>query len=186
MLNSMSKIYEFILNKRLIQSFTPNSAQFGFRKGKNTCDAILRIKKIYEHHTKNNNTQRRLLLLLNLDIKNAFNTVSWKDIIETMYKRNIPTYLIEIMKSYLTNRFLIFPDFMIKLNSGAAQGGCLSPTIWLMIFDEILNLNTTPDSLKQAYADDTLLIITGINEEEIQMRTKTITMQIKQELQKKE
>ncbi|XP_072153668.1 uncharacterized protein [Bemisia tabaci] len=54
-----------------------------------------------------------------------------------------------------------------------------------MIFDEILNLNTTPDSLKQAYADDTLLIITGVNEEEIKTKTKQITKQIKEKLRKK-
>ncbi|CAH0382748.1 unnamed protein product [Bemisia tabaci] len=179
----MAKIFEFILNSRLIQSFTPITAQFGFRKGKNTTDAITRITKIYEHHTKNNNTQRRPLLLLNLDIKNAFNSVSWQDIIETMYKRKIPLYTIETMKSYLSNRFLVFSDFIIKL---AAQGGCLSPTIWLLIFDEILNLNTTPEIRKQTYANDTLLIITGTNMQEIQITTKIVTEQIKQELKKKD
>lgn len=150
-LKSMAKIFEFIINRHLIQSFTPNVAQFGFRIGKNTSNAVTRIKRINEHHVKNNNTSRRLLLLLNLDIKNAFNSVSWEDIIETiMLQRKILSYIIEITKSYLTNRYLVFSDFMLKLNLGAAQGGCLPPKIWLIIFDEILNLNTTPETLKQA------------------------------------
>lgn len=71
------------------------------------------------------------------------------------------------------------------INSGAAQGGCLSPTIWILIFDEILALHTTPEILKQAYADDSLLIITGTDITEIQKTTKTVTKSIKTALKGK-
>lgn len=129
--------------------------------------------------------RRGILSLVSLDIKNAFNSISWLDFISTLCKRNVPPYLIRIMKSYLSDRYLVFPDFKIKLNSGGAQGSILGPLIFLIIFDEIVRMKLDICAEKNVYADDTLLAFETENVETLLKDTETTSNKIKKKLKKK-
>lgn len=99
LINTLSKIFEHIIAARLSNSFTFDTRQHGFRKGRSTITAMESVKRVLEYHMRKPIGRRGLLCLVSLDIKNVFNSISWLDFISTLYKRNVPPYLIRIMKS---------------------------------------------------------------------------------------
>lgn len=84
--------------------------QFGFRRGRSTIDAIQRIYNIADHERKQKPRDRKLCLLIAFDVRNAFNSASWLKIIEELNKKNVPAYLVRIIKSYLSNRKIVLDE----------------------------------------------------------------------------
>lgn len=105
-------------------------------------------------------TKRRWKILVALDIKNAFNSASWK-IIEAMKRKEILTYLIALVESYLYDRKIKWgKDLQKEMTIGVPQGSVLGPTLWKMLYEEILNIQFEDDEIKTiAYADDLALYV---------------------------
>lgn len=95
-----------------------------------------------------------------MDIKNAFNSASWK-IIEAMKRKEILTYLIALVESYLYDRKIKWgKDLQKEMTIGVPQGSVLGPTLWKMLYEEILNIQFEDDEIKTiAYADDLALYV---------------------------
>ncbi|XP_033360177.1 uncharacterized protein LOC117239029 [Bombus vosnesenskii] len=61
--------------------------QYGFRKRRSTVDAITRMIKFADTCKK----KRVICLMITMDIKNAFNTLSWDSIIGELTRRKLPS-----------------------------------------------------------------------------------------------
>lgn len=156
---SIAKIFERLLYNRLLfylERFPllfPH--QFGFRYNKSTLHPLFlltnRIFQAFEN--------REALLVIFLDIKGAFDRAPFRLIIKQLEKLHLPLNLIEIFKSYLTDRTVSLApplnQYTHQILAGCPQGGILSPIFWDLAYDEMLwelhNLQLSPI----AYADDT-------------------------------
>lgn len=108
--------------------------QYGFRRGRLTIDAIHEVVMAAKSTERGNYYSRPICLLVTLDVKNAFNSVRWKDALEAMKKDfKIPEYLMRIMRNYLKDRFLLYDtqDGQRKkeLTAGVAQGSVLGADV---------------------------------------------------------
>lgn len=81
--------------------------EFGFRKGKSTMDAIQKVLTISDQIRKKANQHRAFCVMITIDIKSAFNSAPWKEIIKALEMAQISNYLINIIKSYLSHRAII-------------------------------------------------------------------------------
>lgn len=160
LLNEMAKLFERILTKRIQEHLTHHGpdlseSQYGFRLKRSTIDAILRVREITDRAV----SRKKAAIAISFDIKNAFNSLPWKAISETMRKRNFPKYLRTIIADYLHKRYLLFlgpkgAKQSRKVVCGVPQGSVLGPILWDLAYDEILKVRLPPGCTLTCYADD--------------------------------
>ena len=103
MLDTTGKLIEKLIRTRLHSAVEAagglSPRQYGFRKGCSTADAISEIVKTVERAESYNHYSRRVVLLVTLDVRNAFNTVRWSDIVEAIeHTFQAPPYLVKIIE----------------------------------------------------------------------------------------
>lgn len=76
---------------------TINDKQFGFCKEKSTTDAISKVMEIAEKKLTGPLYRRKICVLVALYKQNVFNSERWETINETLLKKGIPQYLIQII-----------------------------------------------------------------------------------------
>lgn len=169
LLDTAGKLFEHLIKQRLIKELKLSVNQYGFREKKSTIDAMYVIKdKIIK--IKNKAYQNReFCVLVTLDIKNAFNTARWSEILKEMCKMGISEYLVNIASSYLSDRTITLEDQSeMQMTCGVPQGSVLGPVLWNILYNEVLQIQTEQDTQVIGFADDTAVVVTGKSREEVE------------------
>lgn len=168
LLDEVGKLFERIIAGRLLghlNSAGPNlnDNQFGFRRGRSTVGAILRVKALAEEAV----SRGDVVLAVSLDISNAFNTLPWSCIMEALRYHQMPHYLCKIVSDYFVDRFVVYQGqnrwCQRKMSCGVPQGSVLGPLLWNIGYDWVLRGDTLPGIRMTCYADDTLVTASGRN-----------------------
>ncbi|CAG9835898.1 unnamed protein product [Diabrotica balteata] len=152
--------------------------QQGFRTGRSCTDAVFIIKQITEKALEYN----RPAFICLIDLKKAFDKVKLKDVIHLLYDREIPLNVIKTIENiYQNNNMEVRIDDQltdpIDMGNELRQRDSLSPTLFNLIMDEILNTINKERGYKMenkeirilCYADDAALIAS--NEDDLQRLT---------------
>ena len=171
LLDSLGKLFErvllSVLQKQLNENDGLSDNQYGFRKGRQTIDAVNKVietaraghTKAYRHRTST--------LLVTFDVRNAFNAARWEWILAALKQVASPK-MYNIVDSFLHDREMITPhNEVIQLTRGVPQGSVLGPTLWNVMYDQILRINTHPCASLIGFADDLALTVTHKNMESI-------------------
>ena len=186
MLDTAGKVLEKLIRPRLQAAVTAggdlSDKQFGFRRGKSTADAVAVVREMFRTERQKNQFSKEVVLLATIDIKNAFNSAAWKNMVSPLRdKYNVPSYLLRIVEDYLNDRQLLYEtkDGLRAKNvtARAAQGSILGSELWNISYDDILRLELPDGCYLIDYADDVAIVITGRNKEDIQRRL-SLAMQI--------
>ena len=172
LLPTMSKILEKVILRRMLhyssQQNWLNTNQHGFRSDHSTVTAINALKKQIDRGFR----AKAYTVCIFLDIKGAFDNAQHDTILTNLREKGCPFYILQIIRSFLSSRSanLQINDSKtnISIEKGCPQGSTLSPLLWNIVVDEALNLPLPPGVRIQAYADDLVILITGLNEEAIQ------------------
>lgn len=192
LLNTSSKLLEHLIRNRLNEDLnlkqTLSDRQFGFRPERSTTDAVKKVTEILRSGIGGkSHRHRKIGALITLDIKNAFNTAPWKEIVSELEHRGAAPYLRKIVVSYFTNRKIVIEtEDQIRefdMTCGVPQGSVLGPTLWNVLYDGLLRLEQPEGVTLVGYADDVAMVILGRNMEEIQLKTDIAMMDIKEWLQ---
>uniref|UniRef100_A0ABD2WIS7 Reverse transcriptase domain-containing protein n=1 Tax=Trichogramma kaykai TaxID=54128 RepID=A0ABD2WIS7_9HYME len=115
MLDTAGKILERIICGRL-EAFTErpgglSERQYGFRKGRSTIDAIEDVISTARRAIAGKRWYRgtkTYCAVVTLDVRNAFNSARWDNILAALRRLLVPEYLLRIISSYFSARVLDF------------------------------------------------------------------------------
>ncbi|XP_072938828.1 uncharacterized protein [Epargyreus clarus] len=169
LLDEAGKLFERIISSRISQHLACHGPdlsenQFGFRQRRSTVDAIIRVRTLSEQAI----SQGRVVLAVSLDIVNAFNSLPWRAILEGLSVHQVPSYLMAVLKAYLSDRRIRFPGRYGSVRGrnvvrGVPQGSVLGSLLWNVAYDAVLR-TVLPDGVSiVCYADDTLVLTEGVS-----------------------
>ena len=154
LLPAMGEIFERIVASRL-STFLEKSNNFdenqaGFRKKRSTLDQLFKLSQSVSTALK----KRKKAVGVFLDVEKAFDAV-WIEGLK--YKLSIPTKMIRLLSSFLTNRHLrVHQDNAvsnkIQLKAGTPQGSALSPLLFIFYVND--TPKPPPGVLISKFADD--------------------------------
>ncbi|KAK2720117.1 hypothetical protein QYM36_004127 [Artemia franciscana] len=163
LLSNIGKIFERIIMNRLDKLSLDNcwvsKRQFGFCKGKSTIDAVDNMVSVIEK----NKEEKKFTLCLFFDIKGAFDNAWHPGILKKLKDKKCPTQLLRLVKSFLSDRTVSYgKDVSRKLEKSCPQGSILSPFLWLININDLLEMDFGENCTIQAYADDVTVILTEL------------------------
>lgn len=173
LIDAFGKLFEAIICKRLSDYVESQGAlsdnQFGFRKGRSTIDAINILVSTALRAIHRKSFGNDYCIIVTLDVKNAFNSANWEQIIKALERINVPNYLVAIVQNYFTNRVVIYDTEegrrQYAMSGGVPQGSVLGPLLWNIMYDGILRLRLPEDAQIIGFADDIALVVTASSKE---------------------
>ena len=169
-INNLAKIFEKALKSRLEEflniNHTISNNQFGFRANYSTNDAIYTLTSSIN---KNLDENKKCITVF-LDLAKAFDTVSHKKLITKLESVGIRGIALEVFASYLKNRlqFVKIEDKISNghiVTTGVPQGTVIAPILFSIFINNLCQLKITGKLI--SYADDTAVIFSGSNWDDV-------------------
>lgn len=168
LLSEVNKTFERVIADRIVvwmeeHEFSNLSEnQFGFRRRRSTMDALFRVRDITSAAVEAGG----IVIAVGLDIRNAFNSISWGVILSVLVEKKFPPYLIRIIGAYLSHRSVSYVDNRNMARSrpitaGVPQGSVLGSLLWNIAFESVLRLRAENGCHTVCYADDTFVVATA-------------------------
>jgi hypothetical protein len=169
LLSNFSKILEKVVGNRLTSYLENNEllspSQFGFRKGRSTMHPLVHFMNTVstalnkKHHS----------IAIFCDLRKAFDTVDHEILLKKLKKMGIGGVELEWFRNYLCDRkqFVFIEGNCSPLLSillGVPQGSILGPLLFLIYIND---LHLASELLSSLFADDTMLLKSGPNIEEL-------------------
>ena len=175
--SSASKIFELLILNRMGDFLNTSDNQFGFKKMHSTDLCIFALKEVVNYYRSMNTP----IFICFIDIKSAFDRVSYWKLFVKLLKRGVPAYLVLILCRWYCSQRLYAGWGSVRstaftMSNGIRQGSLLSPYLFNVYVDELnLTLNRSGVGCHVAgqimnnfsYADDMALVCpsaTALNE----------------------
>ncbi|CAK1599169.1 unnamed protein product [Parnassius mnemosyne] len=112
-------------------------------------------------------SQGGVALAISVDIVNAFNSLPWDAIRRALAHHHVPPYLQGIIGDYLRDGYIPYMGqdgrkIRREIKRGVPQGSVMGPLLWNLACDVVLRVDLPAGVDIVCYADDTLVIASGI------------------------
>lgn len=135
--------------------------QHAFQEGKSTETALHSLTSDIEHAI----AQKEYAVCTFLDIEGAFDNTSFTAVDRSLSARNITPPIRKWVESLLNFRVITYEAngerLSVSPTKGTPQGGVLSPTLWILVIDELIKRLRNEGFRVIGYADDVAIICRG-------------------------
>ena len=137
------KVFEYCLLAGLRNCLSISPRQFGYREGTSTLDAVFCLKETILSYTKKGSH----VFACFLDLSKAFDRVNYSKLINKLISNKVPLYLVKTIFNLHKEQEVRVSFNGIKsskwfIRNGVRQGGILSPLLFNMYINEILEFIT--------------------------------------------
>ena len=163
-----SKILEKIILSRLGEFLETSDSQWGFKKEHSTEMCVYALKEVINYYRKLSSP----VFVCFLDLKSAFDRVSYRRLFRKLLYRRVPLYLVRILRNWYESQILYVAwgssrSSPFTMGNGIRQGSLISPYLFNVYVDELnIRLNAARTGCQLAgstannfaYADDLALL----------------------------
>ena len=164
LLSVFGKVLEAMLESRLRGEIEERGGlhekQHGFRRGRSTLGAMSEVVEVARAATRKAAQHKDFCALVTLDVRNAFGVARWSGIIRELERRGISSELIQLTRSYLSERALLVGGLArrLGLTCGVPQGSVLGPLLWNVYYDGVFGAEVPDGVTLVGYADDLAVV----------------------------
>ena len=135
--------------------------QFAYQKGKSTELAVHHLIERAETAI----SQGHIAIAAFLDIQGAFDNTNFHSISDALagrgVERTVRRWTINMLQDRVISATLGSDTATIQATKGCPQGGVLSPLLWSLVIDGLLQETNGVDLYTIGYADDIAVVVTG-------------------------
>jgi len=190
LLNVVGKVFETMLVARLEEHITSRGGlspnPHGFRKAISTDDAVLKLQQNILAAI--NFPSEKFCVAVSLDIRNAFNSIGWTEVMSALYILEVPNYLRRIFDSYFQGRTAETQvgnnSVEVRVTCGVPQGSVVGPLLWNIAYDSVMRLQLPVGTELLGFADDTMVIVSGATITELEQKTNEVLCRVSGEIRR--
>lgn len=161
LLKLMEKVADSYIRNEFLKNSPLHKDQHAYQPGKSTETALHGIVTLIEKSLRYQETA----LCAFLDIEGAFDNTSYASINTALLNRRVDNTTMSWIQNMLSSREITATlgdaSITVTATKGCPQGGVLSPLLWSLVVDALLNKLTQLGYEIVGYADDIVLIIRG-------------------------
>ena len=133
-----SKIFESIIYNRIHERFETEDNQFGYKRSISTEMCIMTLKETVRSYLKQNSP----VFACYIDVKGAFDRVSYFKLFSKLIARGVPKKIINILKFWYVNQALCVGwgstlSYVFHMCNGIKQGSIMSPYLYSIFTDSL-------------------------------------------------
>lgn len=187
MLDTAGKLLEKLIKTRLSTAVEKagglSDNQHGFRKHRSTITALEQALAIIKQAWAGNHRSRKVCIFLTFDVRNAFNSVGWEDILDALKEEfRVDDYIQDIVDDYFRDRELEYDTTEgtrnTEVTAGVPQGAVLGPDFWNARYDDLLKTAFAGDTYLVGYADDVAGLVLADSKEDARIKIDHLTRRL--------
>lgn len=160
LLKTLERLCDRYIRDNILVKSPLNVNQHAYNVGKSTETALHQVVSYIEHNLEN----KTCTLGAFIDIEGAFDKTTFTSINNALHKYNTPTILISWINEMLSKRIIqteTNDSTRGLVSRGCPQGGVLSPLLWNIVVNSLLDELHINDIDAVRYADDITILISG-------------------------
>lgn len=170
LLKTMEKVIDFHIRNEILKRKPLRKEQHAYCQGKSTTTALHSLVRKVEKSIQS----KEMALVAFLDIEGAFDNTGYLSITHAAERKGIGPDIVRWISGMLQSRVMtaqLGSDKMtIEAARGCPQGGVLSPLLWSLVMDELLQELNDNGFEVIGYADDVAVMVRGWDDSTISSR----------------
>ena len=168
----ISKIFEYCILHRFNEQLQSSNLQFGFKQNSSCSHAIFLMKQVTDYFVNNSSS----VYVASLDARKAFDRVNHVKLFKLLLEKGVSGRLVKVIHDWYSKTSIVvkwneYSSEPMTVKSGIRQGGVLSPVLFNMYVDVLINALTRSDLGYHLgglyigcilYADDIILLSASV------------------------
>lgn len=161
LLKTLERLFDFYLRGDVLKRVPLHANQHAYQVGKSTDTALHQLTQRIEKMLGTG----KIALGCFLDVEGAFDNTDFEVIAQALRERQTEgvatRWIVAMLKNRRVEATVCGERVEMQVTRGCPQGGILSPILWCMVVDSLLNRLNRAGFYAQGYSDDVSILICG-------------------------